>query len=401
MENLKSITISSTAPSPSGRAGVGLANRIAIVEEYYFSSKLREVRQLISEGKPIINMGIGSPDMAPSKSVIEAIQNAVTDENAHQYQSYQGLPELRNGMADFYKNNFQVELNSNSEILPLMGSKEGIMHISLAFLNEGDTVLIPNPGYPTYTSVTKLVGATPVFYDLVENNNWEPDFEKLEQQDLSKVKMMWVGYPHMPTGATGSLNLFEKIVAFANKYQILVINDNPYSFVLNDNPISILQVDGAKEVVLELNSLSKTYNMAGWRVGMVSGKSEFIDAVLKVKSNMDSGMFYGIQKGAIEALKLDKSWFDAQNLIYQKRRNLTFELAKKLGCTYDENSVGLFVWAKLPSEVGSSEDFVDKILYEKDIFITPGTIFGTNGEGYIRFSLCVKEEKIQEAISRF
>ena len=401
MENLKSITISSTAPSPSGRAGVGLANRIAIVEEYYFSSKLREVRQLISEGKPIINMGIGSPDMAPSKSVIEAIQNAVTDENAHQYQSYQGLPELRNGMADFYKNNFQVELNSNSEILPLMGSKEGIMHISLAFLNEGDTVLIPNPGYPTYTSVTKLVGATPVFYDLVENNNWEPDFEKLEQQDLSKVKMMWVGYPHMPTGATGSLNLFEKIVAFANKYQILVINDNPYSFVLNDNPISILQVDGAKEVVLELNSLSKTYNMAGWRVGMVSGKSEFIDGILKVKSNMDSGMFYGIQKGAIEALKLDKSWFDAQNLIYQKRRNLTFELAKKLGCTYDENSVGLFVWAKLPSEVGSSEDFVDKILYEKDIFITPGTIFGTNGEGYIRFSLCVKEEKIQEAISRF
>ncbi len=377
------------------------AKRIAIVEEYYFSSKLREVRQLISEGKPIINMGIGSPDMAPSKSVIEAIQKAVIDENAHQYQSYQGLPELRNGMADFYKNNFQVELNSNSEILPLMGSKEGIMHISLAFLNEGDEVLIPNPGYPTYTSVTKLVGATPVFYDLIENNNWEPDFEKLEQQDLSKVKMMWVSYPHMPTGATGSLYLFEKIVAFAKKHQILVINDNPYSFVLNDNPISILKIDDAKEVALELNSLSKTYNMAGWRVGMVSGKSEFIDAILKVKSNMDSGMFYGIQKGAIEALKLDKSWFDAQNVIYQKRRNLTFELAKKLDCTYDENSVGLFVWAKLPLEITSAEDFVDKILYEKDIFITPGTIFGSNGEGYIRFSLCVKEEKIQEAILRF
>lgn len=401
MENLKNITISSSDPSPSRRAGVGLANRISIVEEYYFSSKLREVRQLISEGKPIINMGIGSPDMAPSKSVIEAIQNAVTDENAHQYQSYQGLPELRNGMADFYKNNFQVQLNSNSEILPLMGSKEGIMHISLAFLNEGDAVLIPNPGYPTYTSVTKLVGATPVFYDLIENNNWEPDFKKLEQQDLSKVKMMWVSYPHMPTGATGSLSLFEKTVAFAKKHQILVINDNPYSFVLNGNPISILQVNGAKEVALELNSLSKTYNMAGWRVGMVSGKSEFIDAVLKVKSNMDSGMFYGIQKGAIEALKLDKSWFEAQNLIYQKRRNLTFELAKKLGCTYDENAVGLFVWAKLPLEIASAEDFVDKILYEKDIFITPGTIFGSNGEGYIRFSLCVKEEKIREAILRF
>lgn len=401
MENLKTTTISSSTSSPSEKAGVGFANRIAIVEEYYFSSKLREVRQLISEGKPIINMGIGSPDMVPSKSVIEAIQNAVTDENAHQYQSYQGLPELRNGMADFYKNNFQVDLNSNSEILPLMGSKEGIMHISLAFLNECDAVLIPNPGYPTYTSVTKLAGATPVFYDLIESNNWEPDFEKLEQQDLSKVKIMWVSYPHMPTGATGSLNLFEKIVAFAKKHQILVINDNPYSFVLNGNPISILQVDGAKEVSLELNSLSKTYNMAGWRVGMVSGKSEFIDAVLKVKSNMDSGMFYGIQKGAIEALKLDKSWFDAQNLIYQKRRNLTFELAKKLGCTYDENSVGLFVWAKLPLKITSAEDFVNKILYEKDIFITPGTIFGSNGEGYIRFSLCVKEEKIQEAILRF
>ena len=377
------------------------AKRIAIVEEYYFSSKLREVRQLLSEGKPIINMGIGSPDMVPSKSVIEAIQNAVTDENAHQYQSYQGLPELRNGMADFYNNNFEVELNSNSEILPLMGSKEGIMHISLAFLNEGDAVLIPNPGYPTFTSVTKLVGATPVFYDLIESNNWEPNFEELEKLDLSRVKIMWVGYPHMPTGATGSLNLFEKIVAFAKKHQILVINDNPYSFVLNGNPISILQVEGAKEVALELNSLSKTYNMAGWRVGMVSGKSEFVDAILKVKSNMDSGMFYGIQKGAIEALKLDKSWFDAQNLIYQKRRNLTFELAKKLGCKYDENAVGLFVWAKLPLEIKSAEDFVDKILYEKDIFITPGTIFGSNGEGYIRFSLCVKEEKIQEAILRF
>ena len=377
------------------------AKRIAIVEEYYFSSKLREVRNLISQGKPIINMGIGSPDMAPSKSVIEAIQNAVTDENAHQYQSYQGLPELRKGLSDFYNNNFQVALDFNTETLPLMGSKEGIMHISLAFLNEGDEVLIPNPGYPTYTSVTKLVGATPVFYDLIEDNNWEPDFEKLEQQDLSKVKMMWVNYPHMPTGATGSLNLFKRIVAFAKKHHILVINDNPYSFVLNENPISILQVDGAKEVALELNSLSKTYNMAGWRVGMVSGKSDYIEAILRVKSNMDSGMFYGIQKGAIEALKLEKPWFKEQNVIYQKRRKLTFELAKKLGCTYDENSVGLFVWAKLPQEILSAEDFVDKILYKKDIFITPGTVFGSNGEGYIRFSLCVKEEKIKEAILRF
>jgi aspartate/methionine/tyrosine aminotransferase len=377
------------------------AKRLESVEEYYFSTKLREVRQLLSEGKPIINMGIGSPDLAPSKTVITAIQNAVNDENAHQYQSYQGLPELRQGMVDFYKYHFQVNLNFTSEVLPLMGSKEGIMLISLAFLNEGDQVLIPNPGYPTYTSVTKLVGAEPVFYDLLETKGWQPDFESLEKQDLSKVKIMWVSYPHMPTGAAGSLQLFEKLVAFAKKHQILLVNDNPYSFVLNDNPISILQVIDAKDVALELNSLSKTYNMAGWRVGMVSGNSEFIDAVLKVKSNMDSGMFYGIQKGAIEALKLQKSWFDAQNEIYQNRRLLTFELAKKLGCTFNEQAVGLFVWAKLPEGIPSSEQFIDRILYEKDIFITPGTIFGTKGEGYIRFSLCVTAAKIQEAINRF
>jgi aspartate/methionine/tyrosine aminotransferase len=377
------------------------AKRLESVEEYYFSTKLREVRQLLSEGKPIINMGIGSPDLAPSKTVIMAIQNAVNDENAHQYQSYQGLPELRQGMVDFYKYHFQVNLNFTSEVLPLMGSKEGIMLISLAFLNEGDQVLIPNPGYPTYTSVTKLVGAEPVFYDLLETKGWQPDFESLEKQDLSKVKIMWVSYPHMPTGAAGSLQLFEKLVAFAKKHQILLVNDNPYSFVLNDNPISILQVIDAKDVALELNSLSKTYNMAGWRVGMVSGNSEFIDAVLKVKSNMDSGMFYGIQKGAIEALKLQKSWFDAQNEIYQNRRLLTFELAKKLGCTFNEQAVGLFVWAKLPEGIPSSEQFIDRILYEKDIFITPGTIFGTKGEGYIRFSLCVTAAKIQEAINRF
>ncbi len=377
------------------------AKRLESVEEYYFSSKLREVRQLLSEVKPIINMGIGSPDLHPHKVVIEAIQNAMQDENAHQYQSYQGLPELRKGFADFYANHFGVTLNFNIEILPLMGSKEGIMHISLAFLNEGDQVLIPNPGYPTYTSVTKLVGAEPIYYDLKENNNWEPDFEALEKQDLSKVKIMWVSYPHMPTGATGSLELFEKLVAFAKNHSILLVNDNPYSFVLNEKPISLLQAEGAKEVVLELNSLSKTYNMAGWRVGMVSGNSNFIDAILKVKSNMDSGMFYGIQKGAIAALQLDKSWFAEQNKIYQKRRALTFELAKKLGCTFDENSVGLFVWAKLPAGIASSEKFIDEILYEKHIFITPGTIFGTNGEGYIRFSLCVAIEKVQEAIERF
>jgi aspartate/methionine/tyrosine aminotransferase len=377
------------------------AKRLDTVEEYYFSKKLREVRQLISEGKPIINMGIGSPDMAPDKSVIEAIQKAMFDEKAHEYQSYQGLPELRKGMADFYQKQFGVTIDFNSEVLPLMGSKEGIMHISLAFLNEGDAVLIPNPGYPTYASVTELVQAKAVYYDLSEDTNWEPDFEALEKLDLSKVKLMWVSYPHMPTGKNGNLSLFEKLIAFGRKHHILIVNDNPYSFVLNENPISILQIEGAKEVALELNSLSKTYNMAGWRVGMVLGNPTLIDAVLKVKSNMDSGMFYGIQKGAIEALKLGKDWFEEQNEVYTKRRNLIFELAQKLNCTFDKTNVGLFVWAKLPKEIQLAEEFIDKVLIEKHIFITPGTIFGSNGEGYIRFSLCVTEAKIQEAISRF
>ncbi|MFH6945881.1 pyridoxal phosphate-dependent aminotransferase [Flavobacterium sp. FlaQc-50] len=377
------------------------AKRLDTVEEYYFSSKLREVRQLQSEGKSIINMGIGSPDLSPSKAVIEAVQLAIQEEHAHGYQSYQGLPELRKGMADFYQNQFGVDVNPNTEILPLMGSKEGIMHISLAFLNEGDHVLIPNPGYPTYTSVTNLVGAVPVYYDLKEANAWEPDFEALEKLDLSKVKIMWLGYPHMPTGARGSLALFEKLVAFAKKHNILLVNDNPYSFVLNDNPMSLLQVEGAKEVALELNSLSKTFNMAGWRVGMVLGNAEVIDAVLKVKSNMDSGMFYGIQKGAVAALNFGKSWFEEQNKIYKRRRELTNQLAEKLGCKVYAEGVGLFVWAKLPEGIASAEKFIDEILYEKHIFITPGTIFGSNGEGYIRFSLCVKEEKVQEAIDRF
>lgn len=375
------------------------ANRLNSVQEYYFSRKLKEVRQLISEGKPVINMGIGSPDLSPDKSVIEAIQKAMFDDKAHEYQSYQGLPELRKGFADFYSNKFGVNIDYNLEILPLMGSKEGIMHISLAFLNEGDEVLIPNPGYPTYASVTELVQAKPIYYDLTEENDWQPNFEHLEQTDLSKVKIMWVSYPHMPTGANGTLELFEKLIAFGKKHQILIINDNPYSFVLNEKPLSILQVDGAKDIALELNSLSKTYNMAGWRVGMVLGNTKLIDAILKVKSNMDSGMFYGIQKGAIEALKLDNNWFNHQNEIYTKRRNLIFQLAEKLNCTYSKEAVGMFVWAKLPEGI-SAEEFIDTILIEKNIFITPGTIFGSNGNGYIRFSLCVSEEKIEEAISR-
>lgn len=377
------------------------ANRLHTVEEYYFSKKLREVRGLMAQGKPIINMGIGSPDLAPSKEIIEAVQNAVWEEGAHQYQSYQGLPELREAMASFYKQRFNVTVEPANEILPLMGSKEGIMHISMAFLNEGDAVLVPNPGYPTYTSVTKLVGAEVKYYGLTEEGGWFPDIRALEQMDLSKVKIMWVGYPHMPTGATASKAQYKELVDFAKKNDILIVNDNPYSFVLNDHPVSIMEVEGAKEVALELNSLSKTFNMAGWRVGMVLGNAEHINAVLKVKSNMDSGMFYGIQKGAIAALNSGQEWFDGLKEVYGKRRNLIFQLADKLNCTYDSNAVGMFVWAKLPAYIESAEKFIDKVLYEKDIFITPGTIFGSNGEGYIRFSLCVTEEKIQEAISRF
>ena len=380
---------------------IATAERLNSVQEYYFSKKLREVNQMLSEGKPIINMGIGSPDLLPHFSVVNAIQNSMNDKKAHEYQSYQGLPELRKAMATFYQNQFNVSMDFASEILPLMGSKEGIMHVSMAFLNKSDEVLIPNPGYPTYASVTELVQAKPVFYDLVEENNWLPDFEALEKLDLSKVKIMWVCYPHMPTGANATIEVFEKLIAFGKKHHILIVNDNPYSFVLNENPMSIFQVDGAKEIALELNSLSKSFNMSGWRVGMILGNKTFLEAVLKVKSNMDSGMFYGIQKGAIEALNLDKNWFESQNEVYTKRRNLLFKLVEKLGCSYDKKSVGLFIWAKLPQDVISSEGFIDTILIEKNIFITPGTIFGSNGEGYIRFSLCNEEEKIKEALARF
>ena len=378
---------------------ISAAKRLDTVQEYYFSHKLREVRNLQLAGKPIINMGIGSPDLDPPKAVLEAMQQSLFDAGAHKYQSYQGLPELRKAMANFYKEKYQVDSNPENEILPLMGSKEGIMHISMAFLNEGDGVLIPNPGYPTYTSVTNLLVAKPLFYNLSEENGWQPNFEELEKQDLSKVKIMWVNYPHMPTGTNATLETFEKLIAFGKKHQILIINDNPYSFVLNEKPMSILSVEGAKEVALELNSLSKTFNMAGWRVGMLLGKASYINEVLKVKSNMDSGMFYGIQKGAIKALEMSNDWFLAQNKIYEERRNLIWQLVDKLGCTYEKDSTGLFVWAKI-SAGKKSEELTDSILYDKDIFITPGTVFGSQGEGYIRFSLCVTSEIIKEAIGR-
>ena len=376
------------------------ATRLNTVEEYYFSKKLREVRSLITSGKPIINIGIGSPDLKPPNEVVNALQKSLNDTTAHQYQSYQGLPELRVAMTSFYESKFDVSLNSLTEVLPLMGSKEGIMHISMAFLNEGDKVLIPNPGYPTYTSVTKLVGAIPEFYDLKEKNGWFPDLTLLEEKDLSQVKIMWLNYPHMPTGVNGTVQMFKELVAFAKKHQILLVNDNPYSFILNDNPVSILSVEGSKDIAIELNSLSKTFNMAGWRVGMIVGNEYCINAILKMKSNMDSGMFYGIQIGAIAALKSTSDWFFTMNEVYKKRRDLIFTWADKLKCTYDRNTVGMVVWAKLPNGVDTTS-FIDEILYKKNVFITPGTVFGTNGEGYIRFSLCIEEEKIKEAIQRF
>ncbi len=380
---------------------IATADRLHTVEEYYFSKKLREVRGLIGQGKPIINMGIGSPDLLPSNKVLEAITQALSEPGAHQYQSYQGLPILREAIATFYRSKFNVDVDPNNEVLPLMGSKEGIMHISMAFLNEGDEVLVPNPGYPTYTSVTKLLGAVPRYYHLSSEKGWFPDLQTLEKQDLSKVKIMWINYPHMPTGALANKEQLEELVNFALRNEILLVNDNPYGFILNSKPLSILSVAGAKEVALELNSLSKTFNMAGWRVGMVIGSAANLNAVLKVKSNMDSGMFYGVQKGAVAALKSADSWFTQLNKVYASRRILVHELADILNCSYDPNAAGMFVWAKLPTNHVSAEDFIDTLLHEKDIFIAPGTIFGSNGEGYIRFSLCVTEEKIKEAIERF
>lgn len=376
------------------------ANRLHSVQEYYFSRKLREVRGLIAKGKDIINMGIGSPDLAPPQSVVEALTQSLSHPTAHKYQSYQGTPELRQAIADYYQNFFGVSLDATHEVLPLMGSKEGIMHISMAFLNEGDGVLIPNPGYPTYASVTELVGAHAVPYALSAATNWLPNLNELAKQDLSGVKLMWVNYPHMPTGAKATMSFFEELIAFAKQHDILVVNDNPYAHILNSEPLSLLQISGAMEVVLELQSLSKAYNMAGWRVGMVCGSQTHIQDILKVKSNMDSGMFFGIQQGAIAALNESADWFAQMNEVYSNRRKLVWQLADALNTTYQKDTAGMFVWAKLPVGATDSETYIDQILKEKHIFITPGTIFGNAGEGYIRFSLCVSEARINEALKR-
>ena len=376
------------------------ARRLNTVQEYYFSKKLREVATMVAEGKPVINMGIGSPDLPPHPKVVAALKDSFDHPKVHQYQSYQGLPELRQAIANFYKKNYSVAANPNSEVLPLMGSKEGIMHISMAFLNPGDKVLIPNPGYPTYQSVTRLVEAEPIFYDLKADHQWQPDLEALDQMDLTTVKLMWVNYPHMPTGANHQRDTYQKLIPWAKAKGILLVNDNPYSFVLTDQPQSMMSIPGSNEVGMELNSLSKSFNMAGWRVGMVLGNQENINAILKVKSNMDSGMFFGIQKGAIAALQAEGSWFKKLNEVYTERRKLIFKLATLLKTDFDINTSGLFVWAKYRDTSKSSVQFIEEILNKHHIFITPGSIFGSQGEGYIRFSLCVEVEQISEAIKR-
>lgn len=378
---------------------IKVAERLNHIEEYYFSKKLREVKKLEMDGKPIINMGIGSPDILPPKKISESLEKSLNHKNAHRYQSYKGTDLLRESIKNFYKSNYNVELNSDNNILPLLGSKEGIMHISLAFLNPGDEVLIPDPGYPTYTSVTNIVGAKPIYFDLIEENSWLPDIDKLNQLNLTKVKLMWINYPNMPTGSDLDKVKFKELILFAKQNEILLINDNPYSFILNKNPKSILSIENSIDYCMELNSLSKSFNMSGWRVGMLIGSKQNIDSVLKIKSNIDSGMFYGVQMGAVNALKLDESWFNKINDIYLKRKKIVLEICDILNLSYDSKSVGMFVWAKINSKK-SSKELTDYLLYEKNIFVAPGFIFGKNGEGYIRFSLCLDEQLIIKAKSR-
>lgn len=376
------------------------AKRIANVEEYYFSRKLAEVRALDTPEHRVINLGIGSPDQAPSINAIDALIASAKNPANHGYQNYKGIPQFRQAIADFYKSVYNVQLDTETSILPLMGSKEGIMHISMAFVNEGEEVLIPDPGYPTYSSVANLVGAKLRPYALKEDLNWGIDIEALKKSDLSKVKLMWVNFPHMPTGRTASKNELKELVDLARKNQFLIVNDNPYSMILNDNPTSILSVEGADEVALELNSLSKSHNMAGWRLGWVAGKKEFIDAVLKVKSNMDSGMFLGLQHAAAEALKNGKDWFVELNKMYSDRKSVARQILDELGCSCSENQSGLFVWAKAPAEIKDVEKWIDEILYGTKVFITPGFIFGEAGRRFIRISLCCTVEKLNEALTR-
>ena len=379
---------------------ISAASRMNLVQEYYFSTKLKQIAEMRNSGIDVLNLGIGSPDLPPSAQTIEALANTAQNPKNHAYQSYVGIPALREAMAGFYQNAYGVELNPSNEILPLIGSKEGIMHISMAYLEAGDEVLVPNPGYPTYRAASLLTGATVVDYDLSEENGWLPDLVALAKKDLSKVKLMWVNYPHMPTGAKATKGFFEELRDFASTHNILVVNDNPYSFILNDDPQSMLAVEGMKEVALELNSLSKSHNMAGWRMGMLMGKAEFINPVLRFKSNMDSGMFLPLQMAAVKALQNDKSWFESLNETYRKRQQKVFEMMQLLDCQYDKSQTGMFVWAKVSDNYASGFALSDEVLEKTGVFITPGGIFGTAGNEYIRTSLCAEVSVFEAAILR-
>ena len=377
------------------------ADRLSLVQEYYFSRKLKEVAQLNAAGRDIISLAIGSPDMPPSEQTIEKLCEVAHDPNAHGYQITVGIPELRHAMASFYKRWYGVDIDGNTEVLPLIGSKEGILHVTLAFVNPGDEVLVPNPGYPTYTSLSKILGAKIVNYNLREDNGWQPDFEELEQMDLSKVKLMWTNYPNMPTGGRAQRETYERLVKFAKDHDIVVVNDNPYSFILSEERLSILQVPGAKDCCIEFNSMSKSHNMPGWRVGMCITNAQFIQWIMKVKSNIDSGTFRGIQLAAAEALNNSEEWHRTYNIeTYARRRQWAEKIMDVLGCTYDKRQVGMFLWGKIPESYADVEDLTERVLHEARVFITPGFIFGSNGARYIRISLCAKEEKIQQALER-
>ena len=377
------------------------AERLSLVSEYYFSRKLKEVAQMNAEGKDIISLAIGSPDMPPSKQTIQTLCEVASRPDTHGYQPTMGTPELRKAMADFYKRWYGVELNPATEIQPLIGSKEGILHVTLAFVNPGEEVLVPNPGYPTYTSLSKILGAKVVNYDLMEDNGWQPDFEQLEKMDLSRVKLMWTNYPNMPTGGNARMETYERLVDFARKHNIVVVNDNPYSFILNDKPMSLLQVEGAKDCCIEFNSMSKSHNMPGWRVGMCATNPTFISWILKIKSNIDSGTFRGIQLAAAAALSNDEEWHHEANIgTYSRRRKYAEQIMDALGCKYDPNQVGMFLWGRIPDSYSNCEELTERVLHEARVFITPGFIFGSKGERYVRISLCAKEEKIQAALER-
>lgn len=377
------------------------AERVSAVSEYYFSRKLKEVARLNAEGKDIISLAIGSPDMPPSEAAINKLCEVTRQDGSHGYQPTMGTPELREAMAGFYKRWYNVDLDPQKEIQPLIGSKEGILHVTLAFVNPGDEVLVPNPGYPTYTSLSKILGAKVVNYNLREDNGWQPDFDELEKTDLSKVKLMWTNYPNMPTGANAQEDTYRKLVDFAKRHSIVVVNDNPYSFILNEKPLSLLQIPEAKDCCIEFNSMSKSHNMPGWRVGMCASNSRFIEWILKIKSNIDSGTFRGIQLAAAEAYSNSDEWHRQANITtYRRRRDTAEQIMKELGCTFDPKQVGMFLWGKIPEKYNDAEELTERVLHEARVFITPGFIFGSNGERYIRISLCAKDDKIEEALSR-